>query len=70
MRRRIAVGVVASIAGAISLTLCHPPVPVAAKVEVVTGATVMTDEATVKDLLATLERAEQATFRREIWTAC
>lgn len=67
MNRRFAVGGLAIVAGAFSLTLCHPPTPVVAKVEVVTGASVTADEATVKDLLATFEQARL--FRPETWTA-
>jgi hypothetical protein len=36
------------VAGLFGLTLCRPPTPTVAKVQVLTGASVMTDEETVR----------------------
>lgn len=56
----------ALLAGTIGLAQCHPPTPVAAKVEIVTGASVMADEPTVKEVLAAFDRAEQAIQARDL----
>jgi hypothetical protein len=66
MRKRFTVGVLAILAGTLGLTLCGPPKPVVAKVEVPQYATVMADETTVKDILAAFDRAEQAIQARDI----
>ena len=66
MRHRPLKMMLAVMIGASTLTLCHPPTPVAAKVEIVTGAAVMADEATVKEILVTFDRAEQAIQAKDL----
>lgn len=66
MRHRAFFNAVAVVAGALTLSLCRPPTPVVAKVEVLTGANVLADEATVKEILATFDRAEQAIQARDL----
>jgi hypothetical protein len=52
--------VLAIVAGTLSLTLCRPPTPTVAKVEVVAGAAIMADDETVKEIVASFDRAERA----------
>jgi len=66
MKNRFTVGVLAILAGTLGLTLCGPPKPVVAKVEVPPYATVTADDATVKEILAAFDRAEQAIQARDV----
>lgn len=66
MNKRLSFGVVGVAAGVLGLMLGHPPPPVVAKVEVQSGAKVMADETTVKEILATFDRAEQAIQARDL----
>lgn len=66
MKNKVSFSLLAVVAGAFGLTLCCPPTPVVAKVEVVTGANIMADETTVKEILATFDRAEQAVQARDL----
>lgn len=66
MKGRLLIGAVAILAGTVIVAECLPPAPAAAKVEVVTGASVTADEIVVKGILATFERAEQAIQVRDL----
>ena len=66
MTSRLSLSALAILVGAFGLTLCGPPKPVTAKVEVPSYATVTADDATVKDLLAAFDRAEQAIQARDV----
>lgn len=66
MRGRLPTSAFAVMLGMIGLTLCHPPTPTVAKVEVMTGAAVMADEETVKEIVATFERAEKAIQAKDL----
>ena len=66
MTSRLSLSAIAILVGAFGLTLCGPPKPVAAKVEVPSYATITADDATVKDLLAAFDRAEQAIQARDV----
>jgi hypothetical protein len=66
MKRRISINALAIVAGAFSLTLCHPPTPNVAKVEVPSYARVMADEVTVKEIISAFDRAEQAIQARDL----
>jgi len=48
------------------VTLCRPPTPTVAKVEVPPYATVTADETTVKEIIAAFDRAEQAIQARDL----
>lgn len=66
MRSRLSVSALAILVGTFGLTLCGPPKPVTAKVEVPTYATVTADDATVKDLLLpSIARSKPS--RRATW---
>jgi hypothetical protein len=66
VKNRIPLNVIAVVGGVLSLTLCHPPTPVVAKVEVPSYATVTADESTVKEIVSAFERAEQAIQARDL----
>jgi hypothetical protein len=63
---RLSLSVIAILVGAFGLTLCGPPKPVVAKVEVPPYATITADDATVKEILAAFDRAEQAVQARDV----
>lgn len=66
MKNRFSLTVLTVVGGALSLTLCHPPTPVVAKVEVPSYATVTADEATVNEILSAFDRAERAIQARDL----
>jgi len=66
MRLRLSITIFGIVLGASTLTLCHPPTPTVAKVEVPSYATVTADDATVKEVVAAFDRAEQAIQARDI----
>ena len=66
MAAKLPISALAILAGTISLTLCHPPTPTVAKVEIVTSAQVVADQETVKEILAVFERAEQTIQVRDV----
>lgn len=66
MASRLLLSVIAILVGALGLTLCGPPKPVVAKVEVPPYATITVDDATVKEILAAFDRAEQAIQARDV----
>ncbi len=59
MRLRASITIIGILVGASTLTLCHPPTPTVAKVEVLPYATTTGDDARVKDITAVFGRAEQ-----------
>jgi hypothetical protein len=59
MRLRASITIIGILVGASTLTLCHPPTPTVAKVEVLPYATATGDDARVKDITSALGRAEQ-----------
>jgi hypothetical protein len=66
MRKKVSIGVMIVVFAASGLTLCRPPTPTVAKVEVPSYATVTADDATVKEILAAFDRAEQAIQARDV----
>jgi len=60
MKPRFSITVCAIVVGASSLTLCHPPTPRIARVEVPPYAITTITGTTVKDVRAVFIRAEQA----------
>ncbi|HLZ32682.1 MAG TPA: hypothetical protein VKP13_01605 [Nitrospira sp.] len=66
MTSRPSISVLSILVGACALTLCRPPTPSVAKVEIVTGADVTADEDTVKEILATFDRAEKAIQAKDL----
>jgi hypothetical protein len=57
MRLRASIMIIGIVVGASTLTLCHPPTPTVAKVEVPLYATMTADDALVKDILAAFGHA-------------
>jgi hypothetical protein len=66
MRKRRFIRVTAIVAGVFSLTLCRPPTPTVAMVEIVAGSAVTADETTVKEIIGAFDRAEQAIQARDV----
>ena len=69
MRKKVSIGVTIVVFAAFSLTLCRPPTPTVAKVEVPSYATATADDTTVKEILAAPSIEPSRPSRLETWTA-
>lgn len=66
MRYRPLHTLLAMAVGVTTLTLCRPATPTVAKVEIMTGAAIMADENSVKEIVAAFDRAEKAIQAKDL----